>query len=89
MIRQKMMIAIQTLSAFLQEIVFSLVLSDLHQIVLSPPPCFVGIHAGFIRLFPDLGARVGSQRHCWLIDVVGFFFVALEVFDQCRGEREE
>lgn len=87
------MMITQTLPALLQEIVLSLVLSDLHQIVLPPPPRFVAVDAEFVRLLPDLRARIGSQRHwrllccCWEEGGVGS--VALEKFDEEMSRREK
>lgn len=55
----------ETLSTLLQEVVLALVLPDLHQIVLPPPPSLVRVNPRLVRLLPHFRARVaGPQRHC-------------------------
>lgn len=55
----------EALSTLLQEVVLALVLPDLHQIVLPPPPSLVRVNPRLVRLLPHFRARVaGPQRHC-------------------------
>lgn len=77
----------ETFASFLQQIIFPFVLSDLHQIVLSPPPRLIRIDSRFVPLLPHLRSRARSQRHVVLSAFLPLFLRNLELNERLR-ERE-